>query len=43
MAITTTKDEDLAISNHIYQRDVITRLIALVNDLESRIETLENA
>lgn len=43
MAITTTKQEDSAISNTLYQRDVITRLITLVNDLESRIETLESA
>jgi hypothetical protein len=42
MAITCTDKEKLSISAFIHQRDVIYRMIDLINDLEARIEILEN-
>jgi len=40
--ITTDERETIAISSHLYQSDVINRMIALINELETRIEALEN-
>jgi predicted enzyme involved in methoxymalonyl-ACP biosynthesis len=41
MPITTNEEEDLAISCRVFQRDVINRMITLINELEQRIEALE--
>ena len=42
MPITISELEDIAISANLSNQAVINRLVALVNDLEQRIETLEN-
>jgi hypothetical protein len=41
MEITCTNEEKLAISAVLYQRDVINRMITLINELEARIIQLE--
>lgn len=41
MPITTTEQEEIAISCTMFQRDVINRMITLINELETRIEALE--
>lgn len=43
MAITITDKEREQIPNHEHLMAVIDRMVTLVNDLESRIQTLENA
>ena len=43
MAITISKEEQRGISASLETEAVINRLVTLVNDLESRIETLESA
>ena len=43
MPITTDEREDVAISSHLFQEDVIKRLITLVNTLETSISALETS
>ena len=43
MPITISEQEYLGVSASLETEAVINRLIALVNDLEQRIETLENS
>lgn len=43
MAVTITDKEREGIPNHEHLLDVLDRMVTLVNDLESRIQTLENA
>ena len=42
MAIICTDEEKLAVSAVVYQRDLIYRMVEVINELEARIEALEN-
>ncbi len=42
MAVTITDKERDGIPNHEHLLDVLDRMVTLINDLEQRIEALEN-
>jgi hypothetical protein len=42
MAIICTDEEKMAVSAVVHQRDLIYRMVEVINELEARIEALEN-
>jgi|TARA_R110002050_G_scaffold57522_4_gene129711 hypothetical protein len=42
MAIICTDEEKMAVSSVVHQRDLIYRMVEVINELEARIEALEN-
>ena len=42
MAIICTDEEKMAVSSVVHQRDMIYRMVEVINELEARIEALEN-